>query len=126
MLGLFRKKVKELTTNKTYKSEFVVGESNYFTALQTIWQKTNPKDRPEAVFVPERGNKFDENAVRVEIMGKTVGYLRKDVAAKYRTEIGDISTCCTARLSGGFELENGEKANIGVSVNFKQPFGLIG
>ena len=76
----------------------VAGESHYQDALHEI---AGGQDRLEttAALVPEPTNPHDENAVRVEIDGKLVGYLPRQAAIDYGplvkkpTERGRTAVC---------------------------------
>jgi hypothetical protein len=100
------------------KGEFdleIVGESYYQDALEEICgprKRQGEKLMIEATLILEDDNKFDRgNAVRVEIQGKQVGYLSKDVAKAYRQIMKKaghpkaISTC-QALIKGGWEKED--------------------
>lgn len=68
----------------------IVGESRYQRALEAI---TGGRTHDgvhlvrEATLIPETDNAADENAVRVEIEGMTVGYLGRDDAAELRAQL---------------------------------------
>lgn len=88
-MGLFdwltRKRSREFTTfegDGSYELE-VVGESNYQEALNRLaGGKTEDGHEIEciAMLIPEPDNRHDPNAVMVQIEGKLVGYLSRDVA----------------------------------------------
>ncbi|MCA9831758.1 MAG: HIRAN domain-containing protein [Dehalococcoidia bacterium] len=65
----------------------VVGESRY---QDDIWRivggrRSGGVRHPVlAVLRPEPNNKFDPNAIAVQVEGRTIGYLSRDVAARYR------------------------------------------
>jgi len=61
----------------------VVGESNYQTALRKLSSGERRKYLP-ARLVCESNNKFDPQAVRVEIGGQTVGHLSREDARSHR------------------------------------------
>jgi len=69
----------------------VVGESNYQPALRAIRES---KDKPfhRARLVPEDTNPYDNQAVRVDVAGKTVGYLPRADARRWRKTAGP-KTC---------------------------------
>ena len=82
----------------------VAGESHYQDALREL---AGDETRLEATaaLIPEPDNPHDANAVRVEIDGKKVGYLPRDVAPAYGplvrepTERGRTAVC-DAMVSG--------------------------
>ena len=94
----------------------VVGESHYQRALHLAASGRAAGDGFDrhigvtAVLVPEPTNKWDRNAVRVDVvMGMQslkVGYLSMDLAAEYQPELlklarqGVLGTC-DARIAGG-------------------------
>ncbi|MDX6286041.1 MAG: hypothetical protein QOG53_1526 [Frankiales bacterium] len=65
----------------------IVGEAHYQGALWAICGGVKGGDRIRcaivAVLVPEPDNPYDPNAIAVQINGNLVGYLARDVAAKY-------------------------------------------
>lgn len=59
-----------------------------------------------ARLVPYDSNEFDPNAVRIEIDGKTIGHLNRDLAIAFRCRLIDlfadsIVTTCDAAISNG-------------------------
>lgn len=107
----------------------VVGESNYQAALCEIVAQlgghgdTTSRLTARAVLVPY-ANPQDAKAVRVEIDGHTVGHLSRDQARTYReslklTPYGVVCAACTARIVGGFVLEDGTRAHYGVRLQLQ-------
>lgn len=89
----------------------VVGESHYRPALASI---TGNRILPGlgmkamAALVCENDNRFDTNAVRVDVRGKTVGYLSREDALDYRRRLrdagmGESTQWVAARIGGGGE-----------------------
>lgn len=89
----------------------VVGESHYQSALSILaggrdcrpWENAFATS---ATLVPEPDNPYDDNAVRVDIGGRTVGYLGRDDAASYQPVLLDMLPaaavgCCPAFVCGG-------------------------
>ena len=102
----------------------VVGESNYQDVLESLYRmngKVSHDIKVTASLVPEDGNAFDSNAVRVEIDSCCVGYLRRDMALEYRTALGEFAGKRIAKIVGGFELEDGTSAFFGVKLNLAWP-----
>lgn len=100
----------------------VVGESNYQDNLEAI---CGPKTRHgvdknfHARLIPEDDNPYDNLAVRVEIDGKTVGYLGKAVAREYRLKLSEAGIpgreiACQANVRGGWKREGGDEGHYGV------------
>jgi len=102
----------------------VVGEASYQGDLQRAYRRYGGDGhdlRVAAVLQPEQGNRFDANAVMVVIDGRTVGYLPRDRAAEYRDAIGRQTAGCSAKIIGGFKLNNGSQAHYGVRLNVSWP-----
>jgi hypothetical protein len=102
----------------------VVGESNYQDALARSYHRHggNGHDlKVTATLTPEDSNPHDRNAVRVVIDGKTVGYLPRDIAPDYRASMGTTPATCSAKIVGGFEMDDGSRAHFGVKLNAKWP-----
>jgi hypothetical protein len=102
----------------------VVGESHYQKDLERLYRAhggTEHDVKVEALLLPEDGNAFDVNAVRVEIRSCTVGYLERELAAVYREALGLVGGQCSAKIVGGFKMEDGSRANFGVKLNVRWP-----
>lgn len=89
----------------------VVGESHYQAALHAAvggrdaygWDNAVPV---RAALVPEPGNKYDRNAVRVDVNGRAVGYLVREDAIRYQPPLLALqeqgrSGWCSAFISCG-------------------------
>src|SRR3989442_12164008 len=89
----------------------IVGESHYQEALEAICgpRSDEGEDRlVEARLVLENDNPHDSMAVRVDIQGLTVGYLTRDHARQYRTQLvkaghASADAYCKARIRGGWD-----------------------
>lgn len=85
-----------------------VGESHYQPALAEICERSDGEAilfECEALLVPEFDNPHDENAVRVEIRGRTVAYLSRPDAIAYRPIIvalreAGFAAVCRALIVG--------------------------
>ncbi|MFH1342845.1 MAG: HIRAN domain-containing protein [Pseudomonadota bacterium] len=102
----------------------VVGESNYQTALARQYRKhggTEHDVKVTAQLQPEQGNPHDANAVRVAVGGGLVGYLPRQAAAEYRAALGAAAGLCSAKIVGGYLMEDGERASFGVKLNAAWP-----
>lgn len=80
----------------------VVGESHYQPALRAAAGKGEVRHHCRATLVLEASNRYDNKAVRVDVNGRTVGYLSHDEARSYRRAIkncGDLE--CDAVIVGG-------------------------
>lgn len=102
----------------------VVGESNYQRAIQQA-RKGAAKGttvQTQATLVLEDNNPHDKQAVRVDIAGRTVGYLDRDNARAYRKELNrnghsDITTTCAAKIIGGKPRPDGSAGMYGVFLD---------
>lgn len=76
----------------------VAGEFHHQDEIRSLLPPTFPESGVEAEFtaylMPEPHNRYDRNAVRVEVQGRTVGYLPKEIA-------GDYATVLTSLVSRG-------------------------
>ena len=103
----------------------VVGESNYQRNLERIagGKKTESANLVvSASLVLEDDNRFDGNAVRVDISGLTVGYLDKSTAKGFRAFIENNqypgnSFGCRAQINGGWDRGNGDTGFFGVCLD---------
>ena len=114
----------ELSGNGKFNFE-IVGESNYQGALEMICggrDEESAKQRAEASLVLENDNPYDDKAVRIDISGKTVGYLSKVNARKYREFLvirnyGNIVGVCQAIVVGGWSRSKEETGSFGVKLD---------
>jgi hypothetical protein len=98
----------------------VVGESNYQEALEGFCGGRSPdgSDREcEADLIPEDDNRYDANAVRVEIGGRTVGYLARPDAEDYRRLYRSRAMRCPAVIRGGWDRGPTDRGAFGVYVD---------
>lgn len=85
---MFGKKIPHLNGHGDYDLE-IVGESNYQDALKRIAHgRGGVRLECRAEMYLESDNKYDRNAVRVSIDGKTVGYLSREMAVEMRRSLG--------------------------------------
>jgi HIRAN domain-containing protein len=100
----------------------VIGESHYQAAFERICGPRNPDGEDcvvRATLVQEDANRYDQNAVRVEISGYLVGYLPRDTARSYRDRLcqaghAGITAECAANIRGGWDRGNGDRGRYGV------------
>lgn len=100
----------DLPSSKYFPTE-VAGEGSYQPTLERICggRTEAGEDRIlPAALVLEDDNPHDANAVRVEIKGKRVGYLPREVAPIYRAWLqangyGRVVGNCRARIRGGWQ-----------------------
>lgn len=107
-----------------YDEYEIVGESHYQANLEKI---AGPKTESgiefacEVLLVCENSNKFDKNAVRVEVGGKTVGYLARDDAEIFREMLEEeglkgAKVTARAKITGGWRRDDGE-GHYGISLD---------
>jgi hypothetical protein len=75
----------------------------------------------QATLILEDSNPYDNQSVRVDIQGKTVGYLNRTNASKYRQALKDagypnITATCSAMIVGGWERA-GDRGHYGVKLD---------
>jgi len=100
----------------------VVGESNYQKHLKKLcggYSKEGSKTEVIAKLIFENNNPHDNQAIRVDIEGKTVGYLSREDARIYRKRIrkagyDEITILCNGKIFGGKKLGLLRKTNFGV------------
>jgi hypothetical protein len=81
----------------------------------------------DALLILEDDNPHDDQAVRVEIGGRMCGYLKRDVARRYRENLAaagneHLTVRVKAKIIGGFETASGERAHFGLRLDLP-PFG---
>ncbi len=101
----------------TFSTE-VVGESHYQRNLESITGGKTPdgvEKYLEAELVLEDANPHDKNAVRVDIQGKTVGYLSRERAMQWRSSSKHLKTrTCSAVVRGGWNRGPNDQGHFGV------------
>lgn len=101
----------ELLGNGEFDLE-VVGESHYQDSLKAVAGRGEVRKHVRAVLRLEPANKFDRNAVRVEIDGMLVGYLPREAAKQFThgvVDTGKSTFAVNAVVVGG-----GEGRSLGV------------
>jgi len=110
----------------TGRYEFdIVGESKYQDSLERICGGRTDESAEEyvqAVLVLEDSNAYDNQAVRVDIRGLTVGYLARKDARSYRAQLakmGHASLVCTcnAVIVGGWRRSQKDQGHFGVKLD---------
>jgi hypothetical protein len=100
----------------------VVGVSRRQDALAALAEQGATHD---ALLILEDDNPHDDQAVRVEIDGRMCGYLKRDVARRYRENLaaaGDdrLTVRVKAKIIGGFETASGERAHFGLRLDLPE------
>ena len=94
----------------------VVGNFHYQRAFEKICGPRTEKGENRvvaAVLILDNTNRYDNNAVRVQVEGKTVGYLSRSDASAFRTRLQHERVIaqnftCKANIRGGRIRENEE------------------
>jgi len=103
----------------------IVGESKYQPALEAICGGRTDESQETivvATLVHEDDNPYDNRAIRVDIQGRTVGYLSRENARQYRKAIRDggypgITATCSAMIVGGWDRGRGDRGHYGVKLD---------
>jgi len=104
-----------------------VGTSNYQNALEKLagGRSTESARTPvKVLLVEENDNPHDENAVKVEIEGKKVGYLSRSNASNYRSllkgfGVEGVNVAYQGMIVGGWQKE-GDYGDFGIRIDFPQ------
>ena len=107
----------------------IVGEASYQGSLERICgpRCIDGENRlVKAQLILDDRNRYDLNAVRVEIGGRVVGYLPRDYAKKFRSDVraeGAAATVfrCEAQIRGGWDRGGGDVGHYGVWLDIATP-----
>lgn len=98
----------------------IVGEASYQKALKAI---AGPKHEDgvehfcTAELILEDDNPHDSKAVRVDIDGRTVGYLSRGHARQYRKQVSAGAMTVPAVIVGGWNRGAGDTGHYGVKLD---------
>jgi hypothetical protein len=98
----------------------VVGESFCEGAFLELCGPRRPEGYDvvvEAALIPENDNRHDPKAVRVEVMGKKVGYLSRSMARRFRMRFARRTVYCRAKIVGGWDRGGNDSGNFGVRLD---------
>ena len=103
----------------------IVGESHYQDSISIICGgKTRQGHRIEvdATLVYDDNNPNDDNAIRVDINGYTVGYLSRNLARDYRKAMREARQVgmrlrCPAIIVGGWKRGETDEGHFGVKLD---------
>jgi len=105
----------------------VVGESHHQTFLRALTKtkRGEVREYTQAEVRPEPGNRFDKNAVTVEVGGKSVGYLSRNDAVRYRSLLDRLNSVgvyvtCKAMIAA----ESAARGPYGVVLFLEEPAAL--
>lgn len=108
----------------------IVGESRYQDNLLKLVGKKQEEGAEKyvhALLIAEPENKYDKNAVRVDIEGYTVGYIPRDEARKIQQDLFGVSrsgtAVCNAVIVGGWKDEESE-GHFGVRLDLEIPLEI--
>ncbi|HEX5910612.1 MAG TPA: HIRAN domain-containing protein [Thermoleophilaceae bacterium] len=109
-----------VTFLRGHESINVAGESHYQEALRAIAGDGDVRHDTEAHLIPEPENEYDPNAVRVEIDGRKVGYLPRDLAPAWGPRLAELAT---RRRVGGCEatVVGPAQGTLGVFLRLPDP-----
>ncbi len=110
----------------------VVGESHYQQALEAAVGGRSAAGADlivEAILIAEDTNPYDSKAIRLDIGGRTVGYLRREEARRFRAEFGRLLrandfVCCKANIRGGWSRGSGDRGHFGVWLDVRDQLRL--
>lgn len=108
----------------TYSAD-IVGESKHQSTLEAICGGRTDEGHEKVVvatLVHEDDNPYDKKAIRVDIGGRTVGYLSRENARQYRKRLKEaghpgITATCSAMIVGGWDRGDGDTGHFGVKLD---------
>ena len=112
----------------------VVGESNYQPALEAASGGRTDKGARvplvTAVLVREPQNRYDPNAVRVDVGGQTVGYLSRNEAPVFHSVLAGVSNMgrhatCRAWLTGGWWRPPSDSGSFGIKLDLHPELQVV-
>ncbi|MEM7280556.1 MAG: hypothetical protein AAF438_02830 [Pseudomonadota bacterium] len=128
VINLFEHVNREKTVDIPGQGKFnfdIVGESNYQDTLDRLVEQKKHHDEPlvyKASLLYESDNPYDKNAVKVEIDQMIVGYLNRENAKYYRSQMTELGyegyvVRCDAKIVGGWRNDRGQQAHYGVRLD---------
>jgi hypothetical protein len=103
----------------------VVGEQYYQDALEVLAAGRNAfgtrRRLLTVALVREPDNQYDQNAVRVDAAGTTVGHLSREDAPRFHAIIDRLArtgnpATCRAMLTGGWDRGDADRGYIGIKI----------
>ncbi len=120
------KKRHDILGNGEFSFE-IAGEASYKSEIKSLVAKEKHKEQSSTTFLTaklilEDNNAHDRNAVRIDINGKTVGYIPADDAQSYRKwakRVGiDSGATCAARIDAYKGLDYSVKLDLPFENDF--------
>ena len=119
---IFGKKASVFVEGDGNFDQEVVGESNYQKHLKRLcggYSKVGARTEVTAELHYENKNPYDDKAIRVDVLGKTVGYLCREDARLYRKRIKKtghegIIVSCNAKIFGGKKVGVFKRTSFGI------------
>lgn len=110
----------------------VVGESRYRDAIERAVGRRpeGHKTIVDAALVAEPTNRYDPNAIAVQLAGQTVGYLAREDAVRYRPVMDwcraqGFVPCARADVRGGWRKDDGSSADFGITLYVASPEKIL-
>jgi HIRAN domain len=112
----------------------VVGESNYQDVLEAVSGGRTPDGARvplvTAALVREPRNRYDRNAVRVDVGGRCVGYIPRDLAPSFGAvlaKVGEagIPPTCRAWLRGGWDRGVLDRGHFGIVLDLHPDLQVV-
>lgn len=123
--GTFRNKTPNISTSPSIKYNYdIVGEQSYQKNLAKIAGRKEEESKfheCHAKVSSEPFNKFDKNAVKVEINGLLVGYVNKVDASKLAGKVINITV--PAVINGGWD-DGDSEGSYGVKLAINNVYDL--
>lgn len=104
----------------------IVGEASYQQALESIAGRSDESAEHycTATLSPEPSNQYDSNAIRVDINGKTVGYIARGVTAEFHRVLRGRSAQANAIIVGGWSRGSRGSGHFGVKLDIDEPISV--
>jgi hypothetical protein len=108
----------------------VVGEQSYQGALEAVCggrhEEGVRRRRVTAVLEREPRNRYDRNAVRVLVAGRTVGHIPRQETQRYHAILAELASAgqpasSRAILKGGWDRGPADRGSIGIDLDLEMP-----
>lgn len=104
----------------------IVGEASYQAALESIAGRSDESAEYYcmATLAPEPSNQYDSNAIRVDIDGKTVGYISRNMTGDFHPLLKGRKAQADAVIVGGWDRGSRGSGNFGVKLDISEPIRI--